>query len=132
MRSVMLPVILLSISACSAGSGATYVPPNASAPPNNQPTETFRRPAVDREAGLESIIGAPASRLLSRLGEARIDLTEGDSRKLQFTGESCVLDIYLYPLQAGTEPVATHIEARMRSGGRAIDKSQCLGEVEAR
>ncbi|MBV7258628.1 hypothetical protein [Erythrobacter crassostreae] len=131
MRSFILPAALISLSACSAGSSATYVPPSASATPSAQPTGTFRAPTVDR-AGLDGIIGAPASRLLSRLGKARIDLSEGDSRKLQFAGTSCVLDIYLYPLTAGAEPVATHIEARQRSGGAAIDKGQCLGEVEAR
>nr|WP_298931862.1 hypothetical protein [uncultured Erythrobacter sp.] len=132
MRKLAIITMAAAVSACSAGSGATYAPSSASARPAPPRADTFKPPSIDRAAGVDGIIGTGAPSLLRRLGNARIDLTEGDSRKLQFAGASCVLDIYLYPLQAGAEPVATHIEARLRQGGAAADKSQCLSEVETR
>lgn len=79
-----------------------------------------------------SIIGEGARSLTSRFGNARIDLTEGQARKLQFAGTSCVLDIYLYPVAAGTEPVATHVDARLRRDGSDTDKAGCIAEVQRR
>jgi hypothetical protein len=92
----------------------------------------IRLPQVMSSAGLEDIIGAEARSLTRRLGEPRLDGFEGDVRKLQFAGASCVMDVYLYPLQPGAEPVATHVEARRRDGGAATDRVQCLREVEKR
>ena len=87
---------------------------------------------MDREAGLDSVLGQRASVLLSGYGKARIDLKEGDARKLQFAGERCVLDVFLYPLEAGAEPVATHVEARERQGGGDTSKTSCLAEIARR
>jgi hypothetical protein len=97
-----------------------------------QPAQPMRAPEVMRGAGLDNVIGAPAPALARRLGQPQLDLFEGDARKLQFAGRSCVLDIYLYPLQPGTEPVATHIEARLRQTGGAVDPAQCLSEIGRR
>ena len=83
-------------------------------------------------AGLEGVIGAPASLLTQRFGAPRIDLAEGDARKLQFAGASCVVDIYLYPAASGAEPVAAHVDARLRQGGGVIDGGACIREVEAK
>lgn len=83
-----------------------------------------------RGSGVDSIIGQPASALTSRFGTARIDLAEGDARKLQFRSANCVLDIFLYPLTAGRSPVATHIETRLRRGGMSTDRAACIAEVE--
>ena len=68
--------------------------------------------------------------LTQRFGQARIDLTEGDARKLQFLGSACVLDIYLYPESEGAQPVATYVEARRRSDGADTDRADCIREVE--
>jgi len=92
----------------------------------------IRLPEVMQAAGLESVIGAPATSLTRRLGEPRLDWLDGDVRKLQFAGRACVLDVYLYPLQPGGEPVATHVEARLREGGAAIDRGQCVSEIARR
>lgn len=83
-------------------------------------------------AGLEEVIGAPASALTRRFGSPRLDLAEGDARKLQFSGATCVLDIYLYPLRPGSEAVATHVEARLKQEGAAVDRGACIREVENR
>lgn len=92
----------------------------------------IRVPEMMSAAGLENIIGAPAGSLTRRLGTPRLDGFEGDVRKLQFAGQSCVVDVYLYPLKPGGEPVATHVEARLREGGQPVDQTQCLREVERR
>lgn len=89
-------------------------------------------PEVMSSQGLGGVIGLPAAALTRRLGAARIDLAEGDAHKLQFTGASCVLDIYLYPLSAGAQPTATHVEARLRQGGAPVDPGACIREAEQR
>jgi hypothetical protein len=68
-------------------------------------------PEIMQGPGLGGIIREPAATLLARFGQPRLDTPEGDMRKLQFSAEACVLDIYLYPLAPGTEPVATWVEA---------------------
>lgn len=89
-------------------------------------------PEVMAPAGLFGVIGSPAAALTGRFGQPRIDLAEGDARKLQFAGSTCVLDIYLYPVAAAAEPTATHVEARLRLGGAPADPGACIGEVEGR
>ena len=83
-----------------------------------------------RASDLDSVIGQGAASLVQRFGKARIDLVEGDARKLQFASDACVLDVYLYPLQANAQPVATHVEARQRVGGADADRARCIAEVE--
>lgn len=127
----------ISVSACSTGIGklpgvtaprqpARTTTPGSGAPPPG----AFRRAPVQGGAGLEGVIGARAAALTQRFGAARIDLSEGDARKLQFVGSACVLDIYLYPGEPGAEPVATHVEARSRSDGADLDRGRCIREVE--
>ena len=134
MRKIALLIILGSLSACSGGTVAKSGGPTVLSRPilDTASSDGFRNPQVQRESGLESVIGARAQSLLSRFGTPRIDLAEGDARKLQFASASCILDIYLYPLSEGTEPVATHIEARQRQGGTAVSKTGCMAEVERR
>ncbi len=50
-------------------------------------------------------------------------------RKLQFAGRSCVLDIFLYPLREGEEPVATWVEARRSSDGQEVDRASCVSSL---
>lgn len=113
-------------SACSSGAAPRAV----SATPNPAPSTSFRAPVVQNERGLESVIGKGASALTQRFGEARLDLSEGDARKLQFSSSNCVLDIFLYPLRDNAAPVATHIEARQRVGGANTDRALCIADVE--
>lgn len=117
----------LLLSACAS----TPAAPRAATGPAPR-SNIVVMPEVMSGVGLDGVIGEHAASLTRRLGEPRIDLAEGDVRKLQFAGRSCVLDVYLYPLSAGAEPVATHIEARLREGGAAVDRAQCLSEVEQR
>ena len=136
MRRIAIALAALTASACAGGSGAaptrtasTTARPPIVTPPSNEP---FRTPEVMRGRGLDGVIGARASSLTARFGTARIDLIEGDARKLQFASDRCVLDIFLYPLQAGVEPVATHVDARLRSGAGETDRADCIAEIERR
>lgn len=106
----------------------------ATPPPTRpQPTQTTRVPGMPRimsMPGLESIIGANSASLQRQFGEARLNVREGDARKLQFTGEACVLDIYLYPLSRGAEPTATYVDARRASDGLDVDRASCVAALK--
>jgi hypothetical protein len=126
------PYALLCLSAAvvaGCSPNLREAPPTVSAAPS--PVRTaLPAPKILREEGLESVIGKGAPFLTRRFGRARIDLSEGDARKLQFISANCVLDIFLYPLQRGATPVATHVEARRRIGGGGADRADCIREVE--
>lgn len=126
MRSLAALAIALLLGACAASPNYVRSAPVASAPA--QPSSAPRSPTISRDAN--GIIGERAGALTRRFGEARIDLAEGDAHKLQFASPTCVLDIFLYPLEAGSPPVATHVETRLREGGGAVDASACVAEVE--
>lgn len=121
----MLCLSALLVSACSTTSGGTSTSVRTAPAPGNVPA-----PTILREAGLDSVIGKGASSLTRRFGSARIDLSEGDARKLQFISASCVLDIFLYPLERNATPVATHVEARQRVGGGDANRAGCIADVE--
>jgi hypothetical protein len=76
--------------------------------------------------GLEGVIGATTAQLTREFGAPRLDVWEGDARKLQFTGTPCVLDVYLYPSALGREPQATYVEARRTTDGRDVDRAACI------
>lgn len=76
--------------------------------------------------GVDGVIGADANSLQRQFGEARLDVVEGDVHKLQFSGEACVLDIYLYPLKPGATPTATYVDARRMSDGLDVDRAACI------
>src|SRR6187551_394314 len=138
MRPVLSLVVLLAAAGCTtavippAQQGASHprvelpVPPTRLAPP---PVTGARAPQIMRLPGLEDVIERDAANLASRFGTPRLDVREGDMRKLQFAGEACVLDVFLYPLGEGAEPVATHVEARRASDGQAVDRAACVAAL---
>lgn len=121
----VLAVLMLALAGCVEGSQP------APAPAPVRTAGVVRVPQVMAPRGLGGVIGQEADRLTRRFGEPRIDLAEGDARKLQFSGATCVLDIYLYPMSPGAEPTAAHVDARLRQGGSAVDPGACIREVEA-
>lgn len=138
-RIAMLAGFAIMLSAC--GGGGKPPPRSASRPVAPAPgfgsagasgTGGAMVTRVMSPQGLGGVIGSPVTALAQRFGAPRIDLSEGDARKLQFAGSSCVLDIYLYPLSATAEPTATHVEARLRQGGAPVDPGACIREVERR
>lgn len=128
MLSRMATLALVSGLVAACAPSLREAPPAVRAAP--APTTNAPAPQIQRGEGLESVIGKGASSLTRRFGRARIDLSEGDARKLQFSSQNCVLDIFLYPLERGASPVATHVEARRRVGGGEADRSQCIAEME--
>ncbi len=127
MRAAMALVLLAAcLAGCGGGgsAGGARPKPVSTAPAPRSTIVVV--PQVMAPAGLEGVIGTSAPALLRRFGSPRIDLAEGDARKLQFSDGTCVLDIFLYPVSAGAEPTATHIEARLRAGGAPVDKGACI------
>lgn len=103
------------------------VPATKPAPP---PAAGFRTARVMTLPGLEAVIGADISRLQRQFGPPRLEVHEGDARKLQFSGEACVLDIYLYPPSPGSTPVATYVDARRASDGLDVDRASCVRALQ--
>jgi hypothetical protein len=128
MRVLLLVAAAFALTACAASSG----PAPARAPASASRVGVVRVPAVMAPQGLEGVIGSPAGALTNRFGTPRLDVPEGDVRKLQFAGEGCVLDIYLYPLSPGAEPTAAHVAARQRQGGAEADAGACIRALERR
>ena len=134
-------LLLVALAGCSAvpsvsrPSVPAQRPATGAAPPSfpatdpTPPSTGFIAPQVMREAGLEGLIGQDARGVQRLFGQPRLDTPEGDARKLQYVGRQCVLDVFLYPLRPGSDPVATHVEARRRSDGEDMGRAQCVREL---
>lgn len=129
---------LLVLSACDAsGSGpvrsagtAAVKPPTGTRGKVRQPlVQPPPKPQVQMLPGLEGVIGSTASQLSRQFGQARLDVFEGDARKLQYGGTACVLDVYLYPSAEGREPQATYVDARRASDGQDVDRVSCIAAL---
>ena len=131
MRNRLAPALALPalLGACVSG-GPPSPPPRPEV--GTPPSEPIVTPAPRREAGmlnlpgLEGVIGEDAGTLVRLFGQPRLDLREGDARKLQFVGEACVLDIFLYPTARSREPIATYLDARRASDGLDVDRAACV------
>ncbi len=129
------PALLLVplLAACTAVPPSRQPPPVARPPvggvpptrPVAPPASQFRSPEIQHVPGLEGVLEQPAAGLTRLFGTPRLDVREGDARKLQFAGTACVLDVFLYPLHTGAEPVATYVEARRASDGAEVDRVAC-------
>jgi hypothetical protein len=135
-RSSRLPVALaasLALAAC-AGGGVASAPQahkrHSGVPPVRQPMRTAPRDAqLQMAPGLEGVIGASQGQLVRLFGEPRLDVWEGDARKLQFSGTACVLDVYLYPSTTSKEPHASYVDARRSSDGQDVDRGACVSAL---
>ncbi|MBX7482189.1 hypothetical protein [Qipengyuania qiaonensis] len=132
MRKLALFLLPL-LGACAAvpsPSGPAPSRPSAAPPPQQvrpaPTTQAFRAPRIMNMPGLESVIGRNETALANLFGAPRLNVKEGDARKLQFVGEACVLDIYLYPLEPRGEPSATYVDARRASDGVDVDRAACV------
>ncbi|QKG70860.1 hypothetical protein [Erythrobacter mangrovi] len=92
----------------------------------------FRAPRVMAMPGLEGVIGKNETALANIFGPPRLSVKEGDARKLQFAGEACVLDVFLYPLAPKAEPSATYVDARRASDGLDVDRAACVAALRRR
>jgi hypothetical protein len=73
-------------------------------------------------------LGRNAASLIALFGQPALDVQEGTARKLQFSGQNCVLDAYLYPPRDRAEPIVTHIDARSPDG-RDADRTGCVAAL---
>jgi hypothetical protein len=110
---------------------STKAPPRqrvAVATPVRRPAPPVVPPPAKVQAlpGIEGVIGVTTAQLTREFGTPRLDVWEGDARKLQFSGTPCVLDVYLYPSAPGREPVSTYVEARRNTDGRDVDRAACI------
>jgi len=112
MRRLILASTLL-LSAC------------ATQPPQQAVQSTSSPQTSTRE--LRALLGLTAQGLVGHLGNPALQIREGNSLKLQFRAQRCVLDAYLYP-QGGTFKV-THVDTRTPAGARA-DQATCISELE--
>ena len=133
MRKFALVLILPLLGACATAPAPSAPAPArpAAAPPPQEvrvapSTQAFRAPRVMNVPGLEGVIGKNETALANLFGAPRLTVKEGDAKKLQFVGEACVLDIYLYPLEPRGEPSATYVDARRSSDGLDVDRAACV------
>lgn len=129
MLAMLLPALVLA--GCGGDVASTPAPPRRVAtatvrPPVRTPP---RNPQFQSAPGLEGVIGATRDQLQRQFGQPRLDVWEGDSRKLQFTGKACVLDIYLYPTTTSREPLATWVDARRASDAQDVDRAACVAAL---
>lgn len=140
--AILLVLPLLAACGASGGGGAvtgaskgpatgTARPPSR-LPPVRAPMRVVPPAQALAMPGLEGVIGAAQGDLIRQFGPARLDVWEGDARKLQFSGTACVLDIYLYPAAAGREPQATYVDARRASDGKDVDRVTCIAALRQR
>ena len=136
-RNALTAIALTSLLAACGTSGvqtassrpAASTPRSQVRPPTNRPPPTA---LVQVAPGLEGVIGASAGQLSRQFGAPRLEVWEGDARKLQFTGMACVLDIYLYAPTDGREPQATYVDARRASDGQDVDRAACIAALKKR
>ena len=139
MRSLIALALIPLVAACA--SGPSYTVPSSrpanSAPvppqePQIQPQTGIRAPRIMDAPGLDGVIGTDASGLVRQFGTPRLDVWEGDARKLQFTGNACVLDVFLYPTAPGRGETATWVGARRGTDGRDVDRAACIAALRRR
>ncbi len=118
----MRGAIILTAGLLIAGCTTSGIAPPAIAP--LAPTTLYGR------VGLERVIGRDAGALIALFGQPEADVREGGARKLQFVGNACVLDAYLYP-KGTAAPVVTYLDARQPDGGE-IDRVACVSALSKR
>lgn len=112
-RFVTASIALLAASCATA-------PKQATEPVSEIPQSAHTRGAI---------VGLTAEDLVRRLGSPALQIREGDSLKLQFRSDQCVLDAYLYP--SGNAPYrVTYVDARSRSLGD-VDQALCISSIES-
>ena len=135
--SALIALTLIPLlAACGSGGVKTASSRPTTTTPRSQVRPPINRPPssalVQVAPGLEGVIGATGDALARQFGTPRLEVWEGDARKLQFGGTACVLDVYLYPPSAGREPQATYVDARRASDGADVDRAACIAALKSR
>jgi hypothetical protein len=136
---ILTLALIPCLAACGEGGVATNgtrPSPARPVPPGYRPVPPLHRPGlpsakVQQMPGLDGVIGANQAELIRQFGAPRLDVWEGDARKLQFAGTPCVLDVYLYPDGTAPEPRASFVDARRATDGRDVDRAACIAALRA-
>lgn len=120
-RGLLTLVSAAILSGCAAQS--------ASSPSVAAPAAPIAKPQKLSTRGLESVLGLTASQLRQTFGKPRLDVSEANGRKLQFSGKACILDVYLYAPEGQKVAQATHVDAR-RSNGAEVDRAACVKALQ--
>ena len=94
--------------------------------PQQAPLQQGIVETTPREGG--SLVGLTPQELVGEFGTPALQIHEGTSLKLQFRGQSCVMDAYLYPSGTGGILKVTHVDTRLPSGSD-IDQAACVSEL---
>ncbi|MBB4858007.1 hypothetical protein HNO88_001321 [Novosphingobium chloroacetimidivorans] len=133
LRVLLGLAVLAPLLAACASTGTTTTPRPGKGAAIREPVRAAPRdPTFQTIPGLEGVIGASESQLLRQFGAARLNVWEGDARKLQFTGKACVLDVFLYPTAQSKEPLASYVDARRSSDGQDVDRAACVAALKGR
>ena len=100
------------------------------APAVTRPAVVGARPIPMPSGGLERVLGQDAAGLVRLFGQPDADVREGTARKLQFQGQFCVLDAYLYP-KGDAAPRVTYFDTR-EPDGSVIDRASCVAALTRR
>lgn len=137
-KSLAALALIPFIAACASSGGGGKVPTSSAAvtkpsgsSSNVRPPSRYkpRNPQIQSVPGVEGVIGSTSAELTRQFGAARLDVWEGDARKLQFSGNACVLDVYLYPIEPGRDPQATYMDARNPDSGQDVDRAGCVNAL---
>lgn len=96
----------------------------ACAPRVQQPAPGPTPTPIERPSG--ALIGLTASELGQRFGKPNFQVREGPGTKVQWIGQGCVLDVYLYPPQDGRGPDRVEFADARRQSGADISVEACL------
>jgi hypothetical protein len=130
--AVLVPFLAACASTGTASGGRTTARPGKSAPVREAVRAAPRDPTFQTIPGLEGVIGVSENALVRQFGSPRLNVWEGDARKLQFTGKACVLDVFLYPTAQSKEPLAAYVDARRASDGQDVDRAACAAALKRR
>ena len=83
------------------------------------------RPAVEPQVAQPVPATRPGA---GHFGSPALQVREGTSLKLQFRGQLCVLDAYLYPAQNSMLRV-TYVDTRTKTGADT-DQAACISALE--
>jgi FtsP/CotA-like multicopper oxidase with cupredoxin domain len=100
----------------------------ATRPEQPPPAPVQAAPPQPVQRATTRLTGMTTRDLTNHFGRPALQVQEGSSLKLQFRGNYCVLDAYLYPSQNGTL-VVTHVDTRLPTGVDT-DQATCISALE--
>lgn len=133
LAALALPLVLAACGGATVTgtSGRAPVTAGQLPPTNLHRGGTLGTRGGDVASGGGQVIGRTAAQLLRDFGPPRLDVTEGPAHKLQYAGDRCVMDAYLYAPRAGAEPVVTHIDTRSPDGAD-VARDACIATLPRR